>query len=107
MAEQCIARAPGDVDTLLAFGHALQAKPDFKRAAAQYRACLQKDPGNLDAQSGLALIELRQNHLAKADQAAHERQSYDIVCASECRGLRDHGSAGIFVGRAAPKSLRL
>ena len=68
--EQCVAVAPGDVDTLLAFGHALQAKPDFKRAAAVYRECLQKDAGNVDAQSGLALIELRQNHLARADQAA-------------------------------------
>jgi tetratricopeptide (TPR) repeat protein len=68
--EHCSALAPGDIDTLLGLAHALQAKPDLKRASALYRQTLQNDPGNQDAQAGLALVELKQNHLAEADSAA-------------------------------------
>lgn len=65
--EQCVSGEPDNVDTLAAFAHTLQAKPDYKRATALYRECLQKDPGNLDAQTGLALIELKQNRLHEAN----------------------------------------
>ena len=68
--EQCTALMPGNVDMRIAFAHALQAKPDFKRATALYRQGLRDEPGNLDAQSGLALIELQQNHLPEAQHAA-------------------------------------
>jgi tetratricopeptide (TPR) repeat protein len=68
--EQCVSLTPGDIDTMLGLAHALQAKPDFKRAAALYHQSLQRDPGNQDAQTGLALVELKQNHLQEADSAA-------------------------------------
>lgn len=67
--EQCVRVDPGNVDTLVAFGHVLQTENDFRRAASLYRQGLLKDPGNLDAQTGLALIELRQNHLVEASEA--------------------------------------
>jgi|GEM_PF-2083121 len=66
--ERCAALGPDNVDTLVAFAHELQAKPDFKRASSLYHQCLLKDPGNLDAKTGLALVELKQNHLQQADE---------------------------------------
>jgi tetratricopeptide (TPR) repeat protein len=68
--EKCLLLTPGDIDTMLGLAHALQAKPDFKRASVLYHQALQKDPGNQDAQTGLALVELKQNHLAEAEAAA-------------------------------------
>lgn len=66
--EHCISLAPDNVDTLIAFAHTLVAKPDLRRASALYRQCMQKDAENLDARTGMALIELKQNHLHEADQ---------------------------------------
>jgi tetratricopeptide (TPR) repeat protein len=68
--DHCAALAPNDVDTLLAFAHTLVAKPDYARASALYRRCIQTDPQNLDAKTGLALIDLRENRLREADQTA-------------------------------------
>jgi tetratricopeptide (TPR) repeat protein len=67
--EKCASLEPGNVDTLVGFAHLLQSKRDFKRAAMLYRQALLKDAGCLDAQTGLALIELKQNHLPEADDA--------------------------------------
>ncbi len=67
--EKCLSFDPGNVDTMAAFAHVLQAKRDFNRAAALYHQCLLKDPRDLDAQNGLALIELKQDHLEQAQEA--------------------------------------
>ena len=68
--EQCTAIVPENMDTLMAFARTLQTKANFKRADALYRQVLQKDPANLDAQTGLALVELNQNHLTEARRRA-------------------------------------
>ncbi len=67
--QQCVSFEPGNDDILVAFAHALQTKRDFARAASLYRRALLKDPKNFDAQNGLALIELKQDHLNQADRA--------------------------------------
>lgn len=66
--EQCVSFEPGNADILVAFAHALQTKQDFTRAASLYRRVLLKDPKNFDAQTGLALIDLKQDRLEEADE---------------------------------------
>lgn len=68
--EKCMSLQPGNADTAVAFAHVLQTKGDWQRTASLYHAILANDPKNLDAQTGLALLALRQNHLSEAEAGA-------------------------------------
>jgi len=68
--EKCVSLEAGNTDTLVGFAHVLETKRDFKRAASLYHQILLKDGKNLDAQTGMALLELKQDHLHEAEQAA-------------------------------------
>lgn len=68
--EKCVSLMPGNADLLVAFAHALQTKGDFARSGSLYQQVIAHDAKNLDARTGLALLELKQNRLREAEATA-------------------------------------